>query len=299
MLDDDFIWCPVTVIKVEKDHMVTVHFEGWDSSFNQHLSWSSERLAPLYAFTKSVKCLAEVLPKKRGHSNLWPCKVQFRMPHPVIEDAKNEDNCLNATKFLREEPNVYIQPYSIKSLPISYIRNGLDRDGGMWLNAKQLKVWREDLSELGDISDGFERAFEMATKDVETVGTLPANAIERGCLLKEFYQVNSREGAQVRDGAIRATFVARDDEGKASSPAHVRDTIMEEQNSTTSAGKNRAKENAEEQPVKPASRQKTDDSHSLDENNDAQSDAEEVDISNDEDWADKKPPAKKSTKKAT
>ena len=312
MLDEDSIWCPVIVIKVEETHddIVTVRFEGWDSTFNQTVPWSSKRLAPLYSFTKSTKCLVELLSnKKKGHLNLWPCKVQFRMPHPVVKDSEEEDEetCLHAQQFLRDEPNVYIQPYCIMLLP-KYVRDGLDRDGGVWLRSKWLKPWREDALTLEVLPEGFEKAFTEATKDNETVGTLPAGAIEKGCLLKEMYRVNSRNGAQVRDGSIQITSVAKEEEVSLA-PARELATVKVEASAGKKrrSGKKRAIEEDEEQATKPPAKLKVekeeegaDDANvarreqgegKRDENAD-ESELEGENDRDDEDWVEKKPPAK-------
>lgn len=219
--DEEHIWCPVRVINAKSNNTIKVRFEGWGPEYNETISWTSERLKPLYTFTKSVKCLVDLLemkpgvPKqhelvspntKKAYSNLWPCKVQFRMPHPFVEGQADKDECLNAKEFLKEEPNVFVQPYSMVSLP-DYVRDMLDRDGGIWLDAKRLRLWSDDPAVLGVFPEGFERALEMARKDDETVGILPASAIEKGSLLRDIYRVNSRNGSDVTDGSIQFTPV--------------------------------------------------------------------------------------------
>lgn len=82
------------------EHVMTVHFEGCNSTFNQRVSWNDDKcLAPLYSFTKLLKCLVELLSNKKK-SDLWPCRVQFRMPHPLGKDEKDKALCLNAQHFL-------------------------------------------------------------------------------------------------------------------------------------------------------------------------------------------------------
>jgi hypothetical protein len=172
----------------------------------------------MYTFTKSVKCFFDALPRqkkkppasaldalplkaRRIYSNLWPCRVQFRMPHPVVQDSQEEVSCLYAEQFLRQEPNIFVQPYNLKLLP-KHVQLMFVKDGGGWFHSKRLRSWKDDVTELGVLPDGIATAFESALNDVETPGILPANAMERGSLLKANFRIHGREGAPVRDGSL-------------------------------------------------------------------------------------------------
>lgn len=218
--DVDFIWSQATVIKVHSHRgpHIVVRFDGWDKSFDETLNWNDERFAPLHSFSKCVKCLVNLAPKKRGspseaelqalsvdaprvYCNLWPCKVQFRMPHPVIPGKEDEEDCTNAQAFLAGETNIFVQPYEPHYLPL-HLQHSLKENDGMWLSAKRVKAWMTNPLELGVLPEHFHATFRIAKNDKETPGVLPEGAIERGTLLKEEYQVHSRDGAQVRDGSL-------------------------------------------------------------------------------------------------
>ena len=220
--DVDSIWSEATVVKVRKGtKSVTVRFDGWNENYNENIEWSNDRLAPLHSFTKVLKCLVDVVPKKRGtpkateleglsdgappvYCNLWPCKVQFRMPHPG-----NDEDCKNARAFLRAEGNIYVQPYETQFLPFSS-RHSLDENGGKWLKAKRVQPWKANPTELGVLPENFDKCFRIAKNDTNTVGVLLPDAVEVGSLLKDEYCVHSRDGAKVRDGALHEECVTEE-----------------------------------------------------------------------------------------
>lgn len=221
--DVDYIWSPATVVRSYKKS-VTVRFDGWGKEVDETVEWNDgNRIAPLYSFTKCVKCLVDLLPKQKGkpseeemqglpdnaqhtYSNLWPCKVQFRMPHPVQEGADDEEDCWDAQAFLAGEETIFVQPYEPHKLPLSVQHKYLKHKehGGTWIPAKlRIKPWKENPLELGVLPQHFETTFRLAQLDKETPGVLPPNAIDEGSLLKEEYLVHSREGAKVRDGSLQ------------------------------------------------------------------------------------------------
>jgi len=226
--DVDFIWSPATVVKVySRKHKVTVCFDGWKPSYNETLHWNGDRLAPLYTFTKCVKCLVDILPKKRSsptesqlellpdsapevYSNMWPCKVQFRMPHPLVEGDGDEEDCADAGAFLASEGGIFIQPYEKHYLPHN-VQHSLKEHDGMWITVERVMPWKDNPFELGVLPDKFMETFRLAKLDNETPGVLVPDAIDKGSLLKEEYLVHSREGAEVRDGALHKE---EDEEGE-------------------------------------------------------------------------------------
>lgn len=238
--DVDFIWSHATIIRVfGVNKKVTVRFDGWGKQYDETLEWNAaeNRLAPLHSFSKCIKCLVDVLPKKRGrptdeeldslpesapeiYSNQWPCKVQFRMPHPVVDGGEDEDDCTDAQAYLSSESNIFIQPYGKKQLPQS-VRFSLKENDGMWLSSKRLKPWKtHPEKELGVLPEHFMDVFALAKKDKETPGVLPAPhaaVIEKGSLLKEKYLVHSRDGSVVRDGALREEEYDEEEEEESSS----------------------------------------------------------------------------------
>ena len=216
--DVDYIWSQATIVKVRKQH-VTVRFDGWIKSYDETVEWNSDRLAPLHSFSKCVKCLVDLMPRKKGtpteselellpdvapeeYSNLWPCKVQFRMPHPIVEGEDDEEDCEDARDSLRTEANIFIQPYEKQHLP-HRVQRTLKETGGIWLEFKRVQPWKHNPFELGVLPEHFRETFHLAKMDEDTPGELFPNVVEKGSLLKEEYQVHTREGASVRDGALR------------------------------------------------------------------------------------------------
>jgi hypothetical protein len=124
------------------------------------------------------------------------------MPHPVVEGSPDEETCLYAEEFLRQETNIFVQPYDLMLLPKD-VRLMFDKDGGGWLNSRRLRAWKDDVTELGVLPDGIVTAFESALNDVETPGILSVNAVEKGSLLKANFRIHGREGAPVRDGSLQ------------------------------------------------------------------------------------------------
>ena len=184
---------------------------------------------------------------RKVYSNLWPCKVQFRMPHPFVENEgrKLEENCLYAKEFLKQYTRIFVQPYGLELLP-NNVRIEFNKDNGGWLTASRMQKWKDDFTELGALPDNFAEAFIMALNDTETPCILRANVIEKGSLLKANYLVHSREGALIRDGSLH---YAEDDNTdnrmdnkstqlEAVDPKEVIDMAREDQQAATSPPSN-------------------------------------------------------------
>ncbi len=54
--DGDNIWAPGSVVGIDKNS-VMIHYDGWESTYDESIPWNSNRLAPEFAFTKQVKYL--------------------------------------------------------------------------------------------------------------------------------------------------------------------------------------------------------------------------------------------------
>ncbi|KAL7462488.1 hypothetical protein ACHAXS_002867, partial [Conticribra weissflogii] len=174
---------------------VTIRYEGWGTEWDETLPYPNPRLARIFTYTKKVKCFVDLLPKRkaiasgkkparRQHStsissgdgtnnctsshitdvknwtDIWPCKVSFRMPHPFCEDVsssqQNDINALfnpqrakgegetaqqRAELLLRLESNIFIEPYLPEYLP-AFLRNRMTH-GGWWLNGSKLRLWKD------------------------------------------------------------------------------------------------------------------------------------------------------------
>jgi hypothetical protein len=228
--DGDNIWAPGSVVGIDKDS-VLIHYDGWESTYDESIPWNSNRLAPEFAFTKQVKCLVDLLPKPSGKPTeeqlqsrapgakkafclYWPCNVQLRMPHPLDQGL--------AQQYLMTEDKIFIQPYAPHLLP-SFDASIFD--GGRWVHVKQVHFWMDDPFQLGIMPTNFDKAFEMANKDDSIVGTLPASAFQKKSLLKAVYRVHSLEGAETRNGALTQAVEIPKHEQDESLPA---DAKMEE-----------------------------------------------------------------------
>lgn len=155
--DNDFIWSAAKIIEISntnpKNCRVIIRYEGWGSEWDEELPYPNPRLARIYTYTKRVKCLANVLCKRkelRGVSNgagssnnvrnwtdVWPCTVSFRMPHPGPRDARQ----LSPEELLRLETNIFVQPYAPHLLS-SFLQKGLTC-GGWWITANHLRIWKD------------------------------------------------------------------------------------------------------------------------------------------------------------
>jgi hypothetical protein len=122
------------------------------------------------------------------------------MPHPVVAGQDDEEDCTDSQAFLSTEGNVFVQPYNKTALPFR-VRHALQEHDGMWIKIKRVKPWKNTPTELGVLPVDFMETFHIAK--METPGSLPLAALDRGTLLKEKYLVHSRKGSVVRDGALR------------------------------------------------------------------------------------------------
>lgn len=173
---------------------VTVRYDGWGSEWDETIKLeNNRRLVKIGTFTKRLKCMVDLLPRRGAkrhsarYSNLWPCIVNIRSPNPFVD---HEDYDL-AEEFLREEPNVFIQPYGAKekfladnvlsTLTVDANQNGLMQ--GRWIHVARLRMWRNDISSIeGELAPNFERAYKLAVKDTG-LDILPYAAFEKGSLV--------------------------------------------------------------------------------------------------------------------
>ena len=124
--DKDHIWCQSTITKIRRS-AIHIHYDGWGNDWNEVLSYPSRRLAQIFTYTKEVKCLATIIPKKsttKGwHECIWPCKAQILMPNPGSKRACDS---------LRQQINVFVVPYRTRDLPKKVQRK--IKHGGMWIH---------------------------------------------------------------------------------------------------------------------------------------------------------------------
>jgi hypothetical protein len=165
LLDDDNIWNIATIVHVSHERVdisnkwkcyVTLRYEGWGSKWDMILNYPNARLARIFTYTKQVRCFVMLMERSsRGSSNsssssrkllppnddqdntnnwtnVWPCKVSFRVPH---------QNRSNACNILRKECKVFIQPYMTHTLPYKVQQCMIN--GGQWVDTIRLLEWKE------------------------------------------------------------------------------------------------------------------------------------------------------------
>ena len=203
ILDSDYIWSTVKIIEVIKDDdadvKVKVRYDGWGSEWDEVVSWrDNKRLAKLFTYTKQVKCLADFIPNQRKKGNkksslhLWPCTVNFRMPHP---DGTSHQT--NAEEMLRLERKVFVKPYEMKLLPTA----GMDmkfKSDGCWLHSSKLRRWKNRISfeKMGILPENFDKAYETGLVDETVKGSLSLAVIETGTLLNDKFRVMTLDGEE-------------------------------------------------------------------------------------------------------
>jgi len=203
--DSDYIWSSGTLKEVKRNSKggkieVTVASDGWGREWDEVMEWPNERLAKLYTYTKEVKCFLDLLAKKRRRSSkdsmqqyctLWPITVQFRMPHPGVEHARD---------YLMLEDKLFIKPYGMDLLP-SDAKERMIHDDGCWFHHSRLRLWRDNPHSCGLLHPNFMQAFKIGQKDIK--GTLQPKALQHNTLLKDIYLVTSNTGCDIYDGKLR------------------------------------------------------------------------------------------------
>lgn len=127
--DKRYIWNAATVVEIEKSidyNIVTVSYDGWGEEWDEKISWHHERLAKNFRYTREVKCLVGLPLQKSNKNTFWPCKVQFRMPHPGHNQACED---------LRFEMSIFVIPYG-SSVPKEF---DMKQDGS-WIQASRVSI---------------------------------------------------------------------------------------------------------------------------------------------------------------
>ena len=247
--DNDFIWSSAKIHKIsnsKKKCNITVRYEGWGSEWDEVISYPNTRLARIFTYTKRVQCLGAVLAKKkdvrgvsevaqaapnniRNWTDIWPCTVSFRMPHP----GSRGDNEPSPEELLSLENNIFVQPYAPHLLS-PFLQKGLLR-GGWWVSTSHLRMWkdfdiqnplaknfsgcvlRELTSSESAVSQQLEfhfpqnfiEAYQIAQADRWIRGRLPPKAIDVGSLLDERYRVKNVGGDAVNGIKYTGAFGQR------------------------------------------------------------------------------------------
>jgi hypothetical protein len=235
--DPDNIWSSAKIVKVQNDkskgkskgkkrassssssqspssHTITLRYDGWGAEWDETLPYENNpRLAKYGTYTKQLRCLVDLFPKRAKWSTLWPCIVNVRAPNPMVS---LEDYAL-AEEFLRQEPNIFIQPYGMekKYLPQNVIASSTH--GGRWTNTARIRMWRNDINAIeGKLHNNFNLAHKLASNDPNVPDTLPYAAIEKGSLISskfrimpEGYITNEAENQQNESSSISSNESVR------------------------------------------------------------------------------------------
>jgi len=208
--DKEYILSSGTVLAVYnnqfKKQSVLVRYDGWGNEWDEKVSLNEDdpdgpRISRLFSFTRRVKCLIDyrhfVKNEKKKSSDsydslknyLWPCSVNFRMPHPLSEHTTN------AEKSLRMEDNIFINPYGYQQGILPRELQSTLVNGGAWVSAKFLLPWVDDKDCLGDVPKYFKNAHRRAVDDTSLSPLLIDNAMEEGTLLLDEFRVKEIGGA--------------------------------------------------------------------------------------------------------
>ena len=254
--DNDFIWSSAKIHKIsnsKKKCNVTVRYEGWGSEWDEVLPYPNTRLARIFTYTKRVRSLGVVLAKKkevrgvgataraapnniRNWTDVWPCTVSFRMPHP----GSRGNNEPSPEDLLSLENNIFVQPYAPHLLS-PFLQKGLLR-GGWWVSTAHLRLWKDFdiqnplamnsngcvLRELSSTESAasqqvefhfpqnFIEAYQVAKADRWICGRLPPKALTSGSLLDERYRVQNVGGDAVNGINYTGAFDLRNAKKKRS-----------------------------------------------------------------------------------
>lgn len=174
--DRAFVWSAGSILKLEGEEdslTVTIRYDGWDERWDEIFIWPSVRLAQIFTYTREVKCLVDILPKKS--SSLWPCKVQYRMPHPGVPSACD---------ILRSQDNLFVKPYG--SFP-SYMKI---ENGGAWIPVSRFR-FTPSFNSSKHKKKVYFKALEVALRD-KTTNTISFSVTESGTsLLKDDYLIQA------------------------------------------------------------------------------------------------------------
>lgn len=183
-LDCDSIWSSAFIIDVAQGN-IKIRYDGWDEIWNETLQVDSSRVAPIYTRTSRLKCFVSLVNQsnrknvhKDKRSSLWPCILHTRMPSGD-----------NASKLLKMENNVFVQPYR-SGLLAKYLRDKI-KNGGIWLDVKHIYKWECVENDYDVYPSNFELAYHSCLKDASVPGYLANdNIFMEGSCLHETYIVH-------------------------------------------------------------------------------------------------------------
>ena len=195
--DKENVWSSATIVKLNQETKCKIRYNGWGSEWDEVLDWKdNERLARNSHFTMRALCIVDL---KSGKRCFWPCKANLRMPNPK---CSVEGRCIGE-QSLRQERNVFIQPYGLKEGLFTEQVAKQFINGGKWIDTKYITEWR-NIDELSKSRSGFlknlDKAYKMAKGDKSVKTSLPKYPFEKGSLLKQIYRtrVTKRGGARGR-----------------------------------------------------------------------------------------------------
>lgn len=195
--------------------ILTYSTQGWLADYDEIVEWpNGPRIAKIFTYTRQVKCLARLLPSNRTkksrskipkdkNSELWPCKVLFRMPDPLDPSRK-----AIAEELLRLEPNILVQPYGFKENILPKLLAKVftkDFKTGRWISAGSILPWQPNLrkSDTDMNKDIFSRAIKLALADTSTPGCYEGVPLfENNSLLLKKYRVQSVESLMPMKGQL-------------------------------------------------------------------------------------------------
>ena len=181
--DKDFIWSSGKITKLHpgQTYKCSVRYLGWGPEWDEIITWGSPRLARISSYAKLARCIVYI-----NKSTPWPCLLSLRMPSPITV----EQNRIHAENSLSNENLVFVQPFGLRERLVPHQIVSKVSYGGMWLDTKNVFSWKE-LNRISsrDKVPNFSKVYDLAMRYDDVKETVPANAFEKGSLLREMYRV--------------------------------------------------------------------------------------------------------------
>lgn len=139
-LDKDGIWCSAIVKSVDRrKRTALVGYCGWGCEWDEWVSLSADRLAPLYTYSSASLCWVH-LPRV----NKWPGRVSIRRPAP---------GHVHAQHCLRAERKICVELFSpLRNLPAT----------AFWIDVDCVSSFKEDAKDANRYVTALKKALEEA-----------------------------------------------------------------------------------------------------------------------------------------
>ncbi len=210
--DAEHIWSSAKIIDITRNDEgeakeMTISYDGWDTKWNETIDCTkSTRITKAMTFTLQFKCLVS---DYVDHCDYWPCIVNIRTPNPL--SSQTEYNF--AESRLKEEPNVFIEPYG----PMFNISK---KRRATWHDVRFVHKWTDRLSNKSNtnktkskneiaIANCFDLAYDTAKHDTTLAG-LPDDLFDEGSLVHTKYRIipSDLEMSELADTSVVSATIS-------------------------------------------------------------------------------------------